>query len=390
MTDTTTSLRVTLPRLALLEAIAAVVAHVVNHECPDPLGLFRATSEGLTLTASRGDAGARYTFTGVAMDSPGEVAILLKPLADVLRCSVGESVHIACTTVAIVVTIDSDILPARRFDFFHHDPQIIPVPDPAAAAESLALASADLRRLVRHVAFAAHDGKAGARRPVGLAGGLATLTRARLSLAATDTLQVAHTRLALKTTRKTPASSNFLLPMDSWESFAEVSRGCASVTLAFTDTIAALTAGPLFAWDSLLNASFPSVAIVLTERPHSITVSRARFLADVSAALVFTDKGDRVQGPIIVLAIAPGRLTISPESGQGGTCELVTPAPAFAGPRFIAAFHGQRLLNILTAYADVETVTLWWEPGELPHFVIAAGDSRCWLAPNIEIEIIAA
>lgn len=377
MNDTTSTaiLSLTCPRVELFDAVSAVLEHAGR----GAFGLFRASESGLTITASQVNRGARYQLPTATITTPGVVVIPLEPLVSALHYSPGQSVTITLARSQVLVAIDPDSSEPRQFEFPLRDTQSIPLPPALEPLDTLTLPAADFKHLVHHVAFAAErrerDTAAAGWATIG---GLATLERKHLTLAATDTYRLALSGLKLARTRKPAKLAQYLLPVRAWKYFADSCRSHTDVTLHFTSSQVILEAGPLTAWASLMHGTFPPTAAAKLALPHAFTLPTLRFLADVEAALAFTDPDD----PAVVLATAPGLVTLSPESGDRGSCELVTRVPGFPGPRVTVALHGPRLAGLLSAYSDFESVTVRWVSSEKP-LLFEAGSSRCLVIPRI-------
>ena len=252
---------------------------------------------------------------------------------------------------------------------------------PPENGTTITLASAEFRKLVSRVVFAADrrlrtgDWATSAVK--------VSLTKARFMMEATDTFGLAMARLELPAPGETVVGC--LVPARSVRTWSELARTSATVDLAFLLHHLAVESGAFMGWASIGPGPYPDLkSVVRRRRPNWTTVKTQSLRQAVARALVAAelDQGMDPRDRRLIFRTEPKLLTVSATSEQAAA-RFPVRASLGSGKTVAVPLYGQRVAEYLDSISEEDVVTMRWQDArEAVEF--ATGGSWYLAAPFIE------
>lgn len=283
-------MRISIPQSLFSEHLQ-VVARAVPTKSPIPALegiLLQSDGNTMTITASNMEMGIRTSFP-VAHAEPGSVVVPAK-IVEIARRLPSESVHLTVNPENHLSEIKSGNSEFTLYGLPGEDYPTFPGKDREAPLCSLALDTADLRRVLRQTLFAvSHDeGKAA------FTGIHFSLKGNTLYLSSSDTFRLAHT--SCQVTNKAGQECQFLVPGKVLQEIARVfadKEGIVQLDLVKNQLL--LACGNTEIYSRLLDESYPEVERVIPrEFVSRATVETALFQNIVERALLLAEGSNHI------------------------------------------------------------------------------------------------
>lgn len=301
-----------------------------------------ATDEGrLRLSATNLELGISC-WIGAQISEDGSITVPARTFTDLISTLPNDTVTLTLNTrtQTLNVRCGGSVTDIKGIDAQEFPP--MPVPD---LDEGVELNVTDFKEMIQQVAFAASGDEA---RPV-LQGVMMTVGGSEVTLAATDGFRISVRRAALSS--PAPRAMSAIIPARALNELARIAvNGDESITMIVPpgrgQVLFHLKDAELVS--QLIDGNFPDYKAIIPRsfKTHSVVSTTAFLKACRQAEIIARDSNNVVRMNLQPNPDLPGTITITAQSEETGSSEVVVDA-SIDGPGLMIAFNVRYLREVL-------------------------------------------
>lgn len=302
--------------------------------------LFTIAGNSLTIAASDLDVSIT-TSVEVSADKDGEVAIPARLLLDTIKGLPEQPLtfHVDPTSYGVEITSISG-----KYKLAGENGQDFPDPPKPDAVDEIAITGMELERMITHTVFAAGNDDM----RLAMTGIYFLIEPETLTFVATDAHKLVRYRLS-HTGQE--SSNSMILTKRCLNLLKAIVDDNASITIGFNKTHVYFDAGDFRMSARLLDARYPDYnAVIPTNNPNMLTVSRKDFLSSVRRINLYANKSTNQ----IQLNISDGSLTISSQDLDFSNEATEQLTCSYEGEPLAIGFNGKYLMEMLNVLESEE------------------------------------
>jgi DNA polymerase III subunit beta len=329
-------MKFTVSSAELLKRLQLAGGAIGNNPVLPILEDFLFTISGNTLTITASDLEIAITTTvEVSADGDGEVAIPARILLDTIKSLPEQPLtfHVDGDTFAVEVTSVFG-----KYKLAGENGSEFPDPPRPDGVDEISLTGMELQHMITHTIFAAGNDEM----RLAMMGIYFLIEPEALTFVATDAHKLVRYRLS-HTGQETSAS--MILTKKSLNLLKGIVEDNASILISFNKTHIYFDAGGFRMSARLIDARYPDYnAVIPTNNPNTMTVSRKDFLNSVKRIALYANKTTNQ----IMLNISDGSLTISSQDIDFANEATEQLTCSYSGDPLTIGFNGKYLVEMLS------------------------------------------